>query len=265
MTTKSEETERAREIDDAVKSADAAKAKAAADAARADQEASSKIDRILACLDALGARMDSMEEAEKAGKAAGAQSHLEADSDEDKDEERQKGEAKKLAADKRTDSVRADAEKEEIEAFRAETGSEYEIKADSVLANIQSCADKASSSWGRSAPAPWDGERIPNYRRRVAREHQQHSPQWKGVDLAQLSGQSLRVASAQIFADSIAASSSPSSYGEDALRVVTRRNPDTGHLVKEYFGHPRSWMSMFSGERRYASFNRDAISKSMGG
>ena len=53
------ETERARDIDAAVKDADkkkAADAAAAADAkSRADAEAGEKIDRILSCLDALGA------------------------------------------------------------------------------------------------------------------------------------------------------------------------------------------------------------------
>jgi hypothetical protein len=92
----------------------------------------------------------------------------------------------------------------------------------------------------------WDGERIVAYRRRSAREHQAHSPAWKDVDLATLSGQALRNATAQIFADSIAASSSPATYGE-TLREVRRRDPDTGHLIKEYYGEPRAWMQQFAG------------------
>ena len=54
----SEETERAREIDDAVKAADKKKA----DAARADAEAGEKLDNILKHLDSLGKRMDAYEE-----------------------------------------------------------------------------------------------------------------------------------------------------------------------------------------------------------
>src|SRR6202035_4030190 len=117
------EVERAKEVDDAVRAADAKKAADAADAVKADAEAGEKIDRILSCLDALGKRMDSIETAERSAKSAGEQSHQEADADKDDDDDRDKGEAKKLAADKRADSVRADAEREEIEAYKAEIGS----------------------------------------------------------------------------------------------------------------------------------------------
>jgi hypothetical protein len=79
---------------------------------------------------------------------------------------------------------------------------------------------------------------------------------WKNVDLHDLSNQSLRNAVAQIFADSIAASSSPETYGE-ALREVVRRD-DTGHIVKEFFGQPRAWMCAFSGgPPRLARFRLD--------
>jgi hypothetical protein len=86
---------------------------------------------------------------------------------------------------------------------------------------------------------PWQGESIVAYRRRTARDHQQHSAAWKDVDLSTLSGQALRNAVTQIFADSIAASSSSATYGE-TLREVRRRDPDTGHLIKEYYGEPRA-------------------------
>ena len=118
---------------------------------------------------------------------------------------------RKLGADSVVaDSVKMRMDAEEIEAYKAETGSQH-ARADSVLADIQSRADRASSAWGKSARPPMDGERIGLYRRRVAREHQQYSPAWKDVDLDQLSGQSLRNAASQIFADSIAASTSPDS------------------------------------------------------
>jgi hypothetical protein len=146
---------------------------------------------------------------------------------------------------------------EEIEHFRAVNGATRAVAADSVLAAIQSDADRASSAWGKDAPHPWDGERITAYRRRTAREHQMHSANWKDVDLNMLSGQTLRNAVSQIFADSIAASSSSESYGE-TLREVRRRDPDTGHLIKEYYGEPRAWMRQFAGgPPRLAKFNLD--------
>jgi hypothetical protein len=252
----STEAERAKEIDDAVKAADARKR------ADAEEEASAgeKLDKLLEALDSISKRMDSYdEEAERAAKGAGAREHQEADSDDD-DDEREKGEPKKLGADsRRADGIRADSE--EVEHFRKEIGSQY-AAVDSVLADIQARADRASSAWGKSAPPPMDGERIGPYRRRVARQHQQHSANWRDVDLGQLHGQSLRVAADQIFADSFDASRAPESYG-DCLREVVRRGP-LGHIIKEYYGSPSAWMDQFrGGPRRYARFDMALIKKSM--
>jgi hypothetical protein len=253
----SDETKRAKEIDDAVKEADAKRRADAEEAATAGE----KLDNILSCLDALGKRMDAYDDARRkdadrlhdptpAEKVYGAV--------EDGEEEEEKGDPKKLGADSRKDSrmVRKDsADAEEIEHYKREIGTTYAIAADSVLAHIQADADRASSAWGKSAVHPWQGESIVGYRRRVTRPHQQHSAAWKDVNLRDLDGQALRNATAQIFADSIAASTSPASVGE-SLREVRRRDPDTGHLVKEYYGEPRAWMSQFAGgPPRLARFN----------
>ncbi len=93
---------------------------------------------------------------------------------------------------------------------------------------------------------PWDAEGITAYRRRVAREHQQHSPAWKGVDLRTLEGQSLRNATAQIFADSIAASSAPESY-PDTLIERHVRDPISGQKRIEFYGSPSAWTNQFKG------------------
>jgi hypothetical protein len=255
----SDETERAKEIDDAVKAADKKKA----DAARADAEAGAKLDTILKHLDSLGKRMDAYDDAKRkdadepvleeptpAMKVYGIDAKN-GDNGEDPDAPR------KIGADSRADSVRAD--KEEIEFFQKEIGATRAVAADSVLARIQNDADRAASAWGKSAVHPWDGERIVAYRRRSAREHQQYSPAWKDVNLDELSGQTLRNAVSQIFSDSIAASSSPATYGE-TLREVRRRDPDTGVSIKEYYGQPRAWMSQFSGgPPRLARFNLDKL------
>jgi hypothetical protein len=254
----SDEKERAKEIDDAVKAADKKKA----NAAKADAEAGEKLDNILKHLDSLNKRMDAYDDARRkdaerlqdptpAEKVYG----IDNGDGEDRNGEDDPDAPRSLGADSRADSIRADAE--EIAHFKATTGATYKIAADSVLAHIQSDADRASSAWGKSAAHPWAGESIVAYRRRTAREHQTHSPAWKNVDLATLSGQALRNATAQIFADSIAASSSPATYGE-SLREVRRRDPETGHLIKEYYGEPRAWMQQFAGgPPRLAKFNLD--------
>jgi hypothetical protein len=246
----------------------------AADKARKDAEEGAanhgeKLDNILKHLDSLGKRMDAFEK--KPVEEAGEFEKLPR---EDSDDERtaksyppssmnpindDPDAARPLGA----DSVRKDsaADSEEIAHFKKENGVARPIAADSVLAAIQSDADRASTVWGKSAPHPWDGEKIVAYRRRTAREHQSHSPAWKDVDLNMLSGQTLRNAAAQIFSDSIAASSSSKSYGE-TLREVRRRDPDTGHLIKEYYGEPRAWMRQFAGgPPRLARFNLDAFNR----
>ena len=250
----SDETERAKEIDEAVKAADAKKRADAEEAAMAGE----KLDTLLKCLNSLGKRMDEWEKKQAdSDDDPTAKSYPPSDMNplnrgEDPDAPRP------IGADSRADSIRADSE--EIEHFKKENGATRAIAADSVLAAIQSDADRASSAWGKSAVQPWDGERIVAYRRRTAREHQAHSPAWKDVDLRTLSGQALRNATAQIFADSIAASSSSESYGE-TLREVRRRDPDTGHLVKEYYGEPRAWLCQFSGGMpRLARFRLDRTS-----
>jgi hypothetical protein len=224
----SEKTERAKEIDDAVKAADAKKRADAEEAAMAGE----KLDRILDCMDALGKRMDSFE-AERASKK-------EPEGDGEIGEE---DKPQPLGA----DSVRKDAaDAEEIENYKALNGATYKIAADSVIADIQSCAARAASAWGKDAKHPWDGESIVAYRRRSAREHQTHSPAWKGVDLSTLSGQALRNAAAQIFADSIAASSAPESY-PDTLIERHVRDPISGQKRIEFYGSPSAWTNQFKG------------------
>ena len=142
----------------------------------------------------------------------------------------------------RKDSAAADAE--EIEHFKAESGVTHKIEADSVIAQIQCDADRAATAWGKNAKHPWDGEGITAYRRRAAREHQQHSPAWKDVDLRSLSGQSLRNAAAQIYANSIAASSSPESYPGTLIERHVR-DPISGQKRIEFYGSPSAWTNQF--------------------
>jgi len=217
----STEQERAAQIDADIKKADAARK----DAAEAASMAGEKLDRILDCMDALGKRMDSYEAERKADSSR----RNDEDKDKDEEEKEEKGDPKKLGADLkmvRKDSSAVDAE--EIENYKREIGATHAIAADSVLTEIQSRAERAASAWGKDARHPWDGEGITAYRRRAAREHQAHSAAWKNVDLSTLSGQALRNATAQIFADSIAASSAQESYGE-TLREVRRRDPISPH------------------------------------
>jgi len=220
-----------------VKAADAKKRQ---DAAEVDD----KLERILTHLDSLSHRMDAFE-ASRA--ATGDKDDKDEEGEGDvKGEGEERGKPRELAAD--SQMVRADAE--EIEDYKSRNGAARKVAADSVIAEIQCEADRAATAWGKDAKHPWDGEGITAYRRRVAHEHQQYSPAGKGVDLSTLSGQSLRNATAQIFADSIAASSAPESYGE-TLREVRRRDPISGQTRIEFYGSPSAWTNQFKSGATY--------------
>jgi hypothetical protein len=134
----------------------------------------------------------------------------------------------------------------------------FDSRADSAevmdeLANIQTRADRACSAWSQSAVSPWSGEMPESYTRRVARDHQKHSENWKAVELSELRGRALKNAAEQIFTDSISASMNTAAIGAMNLRCVSRRN-ESGHLIKEYYGDPLAWMSQFAGGRQVARF-----------
>ena len=185
------------------------------DAEEAEGDAGRKLDTILKCLDSFSRGMDSLSKRMDAFEKPPGEEAGENDSDgEETARSWPPSSMSKLNrnGDDPTKPTELAADAEEIENFKAKNGDTRSVAADSVLAEIQSHADQAASAWSKSAPHPWGGERITAYRRRTARDHQAHSTAWKDVDLATLSGQSLRNATSQIFADSIAASSSPSSY-----------------------------------------------------
>lgn len=127
------------------------------------------------------------------------------------------------------------------------------LKEDS-LASIQMDSDPVFSSHGLKTPHPWPNEGASNYRRRLATAMKQHSQAWQNVDLHELRGDALLNACGQIFKNAAAAVTNNESYGE-TLREVRQRDPDTGHLVKRYYGSPESWMRQFSGHKRLARFN----------
>jgi hypothetical protein len=201
--------------------------------AKADADAGEKLDKILACLDSIGKRCDALE--------MSAMDAAKSKKDAEEERMKEKGDPEELKADARMDSA--------------------EIRTE--LSEIQSDAERASSAWSKSAPHPWDHESPDAYRRRAAQFHKQHSSLWKEVDLRELSGQALKNATAQIFNDSYAMACSNEPYAGGDLREVRRVNRDTGHVIKEHYGSPSSWMAQFMMPRYRARFDMDAIKKSM--
>jgi hypothetical protein len=237
--------ERAQQIEGDVKLADAKRRadaekesemeKEMEDKKKADAEAGDKLDKLLTCMDALSKRMDAWDakmDAEIEEKGDPRESSV--DSDYPGNVGVVAGQPGKITADSRADSVEVRNE----------------------LAAIQVLADRAASAWSKSAPHPWVGELPDAYCRRLASQHQQHSEKWgDGVNLRDLRGKTLRNAAEEIFADSIAKSCNPVVIGAMNLREVRRRDPESGHLIKEYYGDPMAWMSQFTGQKRTARFN----------
>jgi 8-oxo-dGTP pyrophosphatase MutT (NUDIX family) len=126
-----------------------------------------------------------------------------------------------------------------------------------AMGNVQAKADRVFTAFGDSAPGPMDGETLLSYRRRLARELQKHSDDWRDIDLGVIGvdSKAFELAESKIYADAMSVAAHPVDIGMGILREVRRRNPDTGHMVKEYYGSPRAWMEQFSGGRRLAKFN----------
>jgi len=209
------------------------------DQAKKDAEGTT-LDKILKHLDGINSRMDALEKA----RADGAEAMIDKKKkDAEEREIEEKGESKELAADKRKDSLPraiSDAQRDE-------------------LAEVQSACEQVHSAWGNSAPRPMMSELPSEYRRRTATQLRSYSDSWKDVDLKGLSPEALAVATKQIYADAFAAASSNDSFtGTGNLRMVRRKDPDTGHTVREYYGDPMSWMQQFTGGRRLARFKNPA-------
>jgi hypothetical protein len=237
------EMERAKEIDEAVRSADAKRRADAEEAAMAGE----KLDKILGHLDSINAHVDSL------GKRLDAYDARRKDEEgeSEMEDEIEKGKPKELGADSQ---VRKDSAEtlEEIENHKLKIGPTYKVAADSVLAEIQSEAQRASDAWAKQTVHPWEGESVTAYRRRVAKEHQQHSPLWKDVDLHTLSGQALRNATAQIFTDSIAASSDPKSYPDTLIERI-HVDHQTGQRMITFHGNPSAWTNQFKSGRQFVT------------
>ena len=147
----------------------------------------------------------------------------------DDDEPERKGEARRVAAD------------EASPAYVNE------------MTAAQAKADSAFASWGERAPKWVEGETLLNFRRRLCRAHQKHSPKFQGSDLDTVTDAKIFAAvEDQIFADSISAAMRPDSAPVGMLREVTRVLP-SGHRENTFVGHPSAWMNQFSGRRAFVA------------
>jgi hypothetical protein len=166
------EEEKAREIEEKLKAADSR--------TRADAETGEKLDKLLKFVDSVGEtigkihqRMDALE----------AKTPVKDDDDETKAPE-----------------TMADSEDEDPNLSIGERNKKRREQGQE-LTDAQRRADAVAHLFGQQAPRPMAGELPIEYRRRILREFQRHSPEFKAVDLKTLKGDVLSAVESRIYAD----------------------------------------------------------------
>lgn len=192
------------------------------------------------------AKADAEEKAEKEKAEAEAKEKADA-------EEKAKADAEEKAAKEKADSDL----RREIADLKSRIPVELSDAERNELADAQIKADSVFSAFGKRAPMPLSGEKPLSYRRRLLVQLQEHSKDFKSVDLSAIAdAQLLTIAEKQIYADAQSAASL--SVGAGQLREIKRADA-TGRLISTFEGDPEAtWAPFKSGKRQVLSFNNQA-------
>ncbi|HBY4289887.1 TPA: NUDIX hydrolase [Klebsiella pneumoniae] len=146
---------------------------------------------------------------------------------------------------------------QEIADLRSRIPTELSDEERNEVAEAQVKADSVFSSFGKRAPIPLSGEKPMAYRRRLMIQLQEHSPDYKAVDLSAIAdSQLLSTAEKHIYADAQKAASL--SVGQGMLREIKRADA-TGRQISTFEGDPAvTWAPFQSGKRQVTSFNNQA-------
>ncbi|HGW1124334.1 TPA: NUDIX hydrolase [Klebsiella pneumoniae] len=146
---------------------------------------------------------------------------------------------------------------QEIAELRSRIPTELSDEERNEVAEAQVKADSVFSSFGKRAPIPLSGEKPMAYRRRLMIQLQEHSPDYKAVDLSAIAdSQLLSTAEKHIYADAQKAASL--SVGSGQLREIKRADA-TGRQISTFEGDPAvTWAPFQSGKRQVTSFNNQA-------
>lgn len=152
------------------------------------------------------------------------------------------------------ENSKADSElKRQIEELRSRIPTELSDAERNEVADAQVKADSVFSSYGKRAPMPLHGEKPMAYRRRMMVQLQQHSADYKDVDLSAIAdAQVLKIAEKQIYAD--AQTSASLSIGAGQLREIKRADA-TGRQISTFEGDPAAcWAPFQTGKRQITGF-----------
>ncbi|MCK6983898.1 NUDIX domain-containing protein [Enterobacter roggenkampii] len=213
----------------------------------------------------LKAKADAEEAAKKEKADAEAKEAEEAKSKADAEEkaakEKADAEAKEKADAEEAECMakeKADSQlRQEIADLRSRIPTELSDEERNEVADAQVKADSVFSCFGKRAPVPLSGEKPLAYRRRLMIQLQEHSPDFKTVDLSSIADSALlSVAEKTIYAD--AQKSASLSVGPGMLREIKRADA-TGRQISTFEGDPAAtWAPFQSGKRQVTSFNNQA-------
>lgn len=230
-------------------------------------------------LDARMAKADS-EEADRKAKADAEEAAKKEKADaeaKEAEEAKAKADSEEKAAKEKADAEakgKADADAKEAEEKAAKEKADADIRRElaelksriptelsdaerNEVADAQVKADSVFSCLGKRAPVPLSGEKPLAYRRRLMIQLQEHSPDFKTVDLSSIADSALlSVAEKTIYAD--AQKSASLSVGPGMLREIKRADA-TGRQISTFEGDPAAtWAPFQSGKRQVTSFNNQA-------
>lgn len=227
------------------------------------------IDARMAKADSEAADLKAKADAEEAAKKEKAdaeakeaeEAKAKADAEEKAAKEKADAEAKEKADAEEAESMakeKADSElRQQIADLRSRIPTELSDEERNEVADAQVKADSVFSCFGKRAPVPLSGEKPLAYRRRLMIQLQEHSPDFKSVDLSSIADSALlSVAEKTIYAD--AQKSASLSVGPGMLREIKRADA-TGRQISTFEGDPAAtWAPFQSGKRQVTSFNNQA-------
>ncbi|MGG5195336.1 NUDIX domain-containing protein [Citrobacter sp. S5] len=192
------------------------------------------------------------EEKEKADAAEAEEKEAKEKADAEAKEKADAEEAERMAKEKADSQLR-----QEIAELRSRIPTELSDEERNEVADAQVKADSVFSCFGKRAPVPLSGEKPLAYRRRLMIQLQEHSPDFKGVDLSAIADSALLgIAEKQIYAD--AQKTASLSVGPGMLREIKRADA-TGRQISTFEGDPAAtWAPFQSGKRQVTSFNNQA-------
>jgi len=173
-------------------------------------------------------------------------------------EEKEKADADAKEAEEKAAKEKADADiRRELAELKSRIPTELSDAERNEVADAQVKADSVFSAFGKRAPAPLSGEKPLSYRRRLLVQLQEHSPDFKSVDLSSIADAALlSFAEKQIYADAQSAASL--TVGPGMLREIKRADA-TGRQISTFEGDPAAtWAPFQSGKRQVTSFNNQA-------